>query len=353
MNGRFLGLCLLILIWAISVSAQNKIDEHGVQYPTEEELATNKRMTEVLRHPTLITLRLVSIPHDISKEQPTDTPAPYKQRDWIDFQLQIGHSFSEPLVIWQELDPYYDVRPELFKDGDLVAYTKEAQEIVNRREREPPNGSAAPQRLLPGREYEWQRVRLEDWYKPLGPGHYQLTVRRRFTWDGDWLQSSPVIFDVVARKPAAIPGTLRIEMVPAGLQGKPNGGPYGFGSEVHVTVVVVNNSDQRIKVEVVDNYYGNRLQLFKDGQLVPYTDEAEKLGRSKDENPQSVGVTSNFFLDPNTTTGLEELNLNNWYGPLLPGSYRLINRHRFEIDGPWTADSAELLFEVVPQGLKK
>lgn len=208
---RILGLCASILLLTVSVCAQSKIEEHEVQRPKEEELAANKRMTEALRHPALITLRLVSIPRDFSKEgEPTDTPAPYRQGDWIDFQLMISHSFSEPLLIWQELDPYYNLRPELIKDGDLVPYKKETQENVDRKERELPNGSAAPSRLPPGREYEWQRVDLEDWYKPLGPGRYQLTVRRRFTWDGDWLQSSPVIFDVLPEKqrpaePAAKP----------------------------------------------------------------------------------------------------------------------------------------------------
>jgi hypothetical protein len=58
---------------------------------------------------------------------------------------------------------------------------------------------------------------------------------------------------------------------------------------------------------------------------------------------------SGFFIEPKTTSQLEGLRLKNWYGPLAPGSYRLINRRRFEIDGPWTADSAELVFEVVRQ----
>jgi hypothetical protein len=55
-----------------------------------------------------------------------------------------------------------------------------------------------------------------------------------------------------------------------------------------------------------------------------------------------------FFLDPKTSSGLQQIYLKDWYGPLAPGSYRLIDRRRFEIDGPWTANSAELLF-VIPQ----
>jgi hypothetical protein len=140
-----------------------------------------------------------------------------------------------------------------------------------------------------------------------------------------------------------------IKLLPSNFQNKPEEKLYRLGSEAYVTVIVENNSDQRIKVEVIDLYYGNRLQLFKDGVLVPYREETAKLIQSKDESPRLVDVSSNLFLDPHTSSGLQNLNLKDWYGPLAPGLYRLINRRRFEIDGPWTADSAELWFEVVKQ----
>lgn len=36
-----------------------------------------------------------------------------------------------------------------------------------------------PVELLPGREYQWPTVKLDDWYDRLGPGHYELSVRKR------------------------------------------------------------------------------------------------------------------------------------------------------------------------------
>jgi hypothetical protein len=55
------------------------------------------------------------------------------------------------------------------------------------------------------------------------------------------------------------------------------------------------------------------------------------------------------MLQPATPTVLEELNLEDWYGPLEPGLYRLINKYRLDVERPWTNDSKELLFEVEPQ----
>lgn len=348
MGNKSFALCAIILASALSVLGQGTIDQHGVSHPTEEELAASKRLAELLRHPTFIMLHLLSSPRDVPRDKPTDTPAPYKVKDWVGFQLFITQNSSEKIMIWNSVDPYYEYRPELIRDGDIVSYTREAEERVKEAERKPPSGSGAPITMKPGREYDLNFGNLEDWYEPLGPGRYQLTVRKRFVWDGDWVQSNPVIFEVQPRSPAPIPDTVTIKLVPSAFQEQPEQKLYRLGSEVEVTVRVVNNSDQQIKIEVIDLYYGNRLQLFKDGILIPYREEAAKLIDSKDGSPRLVHVSSNLFLDPHTASGLQNLNLKDWYGPLAPGLYRLIDRRRFEIDGPWTVESAPLLFEVLP-----
>lgn len=343
-------LCVVTLGLASSVSAQGTIDEHGVYRGTEEEIAANKRLGELLRHPIFMTLRLTSIPHDVSREISSDTPPPYTVGDGIDFKLLLSQSLAETIVIWNTMWPYHEIRPELIRDGDILPLSKTAQERVDRASTESPSGSMALIHLAQGRQCEWLKIKLEDWYEPLIPGHYQLSVRQRFIDDGDWIQSNPVIFDVQARKPAMpIPSFVTVRLVPSDFQEKPGQKLYRLRSEASVTVLVVNNSDQRIKVEVIDHYYGNRFQLFKDGVLVPYREETAKLIQSKDDSPRVVEVSSNLFLDPHTSSGLQNLNLKYWYGPLSPGLYRLIDRRRFEIDGPWTADSPELIFEVVPQ----
>jgi hypothetical protein len=188
---------------------------------------------------------------------------------------------------------------------------------------------------------------MEDWYEPLAVGRYQLIVRKRFAGDGDWVESNPVVFDVRQRRAAApIPNGVRLILVPEDARSSSDGQPYRFGSGVNLRVDAVNESDQPIRVNVIDSYYGNRPQLWKDGKLVPYLKETAKLIESKDATPRLVEVVPDFFIDPKSYHPLG-LGLKYWYGPLSPGLYRLIDRRRFEIDGPWTADSAELLFEVV------
>ena len=142
---------------------------------------------------------------------------------------------------------------------------------------------------------------------------------------------------------------ITMEIPPRELLSKPGEKPYRVDAKLYVKVIAKNESDQRIRVKVVDPYYQNRPRLFKNGQLVAYRKEIAELIRSKDSDPQFMNMRRTLFLEPYSSAALPELDLNDWYGPLEPGSYRLINPYRPQIYGRWTAESAPLLFEVVKQ----
>ena len=142
---------------------------------------------------------------------------------------------------------------------------------------------------------------------------------------------------------------ITMEIPPRELLSKPGEKPYRVDAKLYVKVIAKNESDQRIRVKVVDPYYQNRPRLFKNGQLVAYRKEIAELIRSKDSDPQFMNMRRTLFLEPYSSADLQELDLNDWYGPLEPGSYRLINPYRPQIYGRWTAESTPLLFEVVKQ----
>jgi hypothetical protein len=345
MRRRTVCFYFMIFTCSLSVTGQSGSEGQGIKESREELRARNMRLHDRLNKPDFITLRLT---YSDALGRSIDTPQSYQVGDSFAFQLFITQSLSEQIELEVMLDSFCDTRTELFKDGDRVPYSKVAQRHIQNVENLSPGGSAGPLTLPAGQESGALTVRLEDWYEPLGPGHYQLSVRKRFDWTGEWVESNSLTFEVEARTPAALPDGLRIEIKPAALDEKTAPRPYRLGNDVYVRVVAVNNSDQRIKVEVADSHYGDRPQLFRQGQLVPFSSEGEKAWRMKEEHASAIGRASNFFLEPNTTTPLGELNLNTWYGPLPAGSYRLVNRRRFEIDGPWTAASTELWFDVVP-----
>lgn len=331
---------LLFVGSAVAVSAQS-----GDQQPTEAEKAVNRRRGEVLLRPMAITLRLAAM-----GREPRTTPPPYTVDDWMHFELFITQNSIEDLVIWNYLWPYREYRPELIRDGDPVPYTKYAEENLERVEREPPEGSMASSTLKPSREYLANYVKLEDWYdSPLKPGHYQLVVRKRFTLKGDWVESNSVTFDVAPRKtPNPIPDGFQVRLVVERPKEEQAAQAYRLGYNDGLVTELVNESDQRVYVSVIDQFYGHRPGLTKDGQVIPYSEEVTKLIDSKEKDARLVEVVNGFWLDPKTVQRLDGFSLKQWYGPLAPGIYHLTDRRRFEIGGYWTKDSAELIFEIIP-----
>ena len=163
------------------------------------------------------------------------------------------------------------------------------------------------------------------------------------------MESNPVTFDVGPRKvPNPIPDGLKVRLVFERPKQQPANGPYRLGFNDGLVSELVNDSDKRVYVAVIDKYYGHRPALTKDGQLIPYSDEVSKLIDSKEKDGRLVDVVNGFWLDPKTVQRLDGFSLKQWYGPLAPGIYHLTDRRRFEIGGPWTKGSAELIFEIIP-----
>jgi hypothetical protein len=138
-------------------------------------------------------------------------------------------------------------------------------------------------------------------------------------------------------------------VVPSEAETPLKGKAYRVGKNLRFKVMAVNDSDAIIRAYVVDTYYQNRPRLYKEDKAVPYLEKIAQLILAKDADPQFVRIGSTVLLRPATTTVLEELNLEDWYGPLQPGSYRLVDKYRIDVNGSWTEESKELLFEVVPQ----
>lgn len=132
---------------------------------------------------------------------------------------------------------------------------------------------------------------------------------------------------------------------------KPNE-PYRMGQQVRVRVIARNESAEQVTFALINVYAQNRLELFRNGKLVPYKPQIAKiLDKRKDAESDIIGVGRKDFIrvGPYSSATLEIINLSNWYDSLEPGSYQLTNRFRPQIGGPWSKDSKAVVFEVAPQ----
>jgi hypothetical protein len=127
-------------------------------------------------------------------ESPDKLKEHYKAGDKIYFRLLITNN-SIDKVVFSSSDSYQEQRPLLFRDGDEVPYRKSVAELLPAKDKEIMERSyrAAP---LEAGQTRTEYVELTDWYEPIQAGHYQLTVRRRFIWGGDWIDSKPITFEV-------------------------------------------------------------------------------------------------------------------------------------------------------------
>jgi hypothetical protein len=174
-----------------SVGQEKRVDDRGYVIGSEEHIAANKRMHDLMLNPTFSTLRLaVSNPDKVPQSEGS-----YQQGDRIRFDLFLTHSLTEPIEVL-EGDPYGDLRPELFRDGEPFPYLKRVQEIAERRQKKPETIAEVPSRLMAGKEYLIGTVDANEWYGVLPQGHYQFSVSRRFVYGGKWIQSDSLTFEV-------------------------------------------------------------------------------------------------------------------------------------------------------------
>jgi hypothetical protein len=158
-----------------------------------------------------------------------------------------------------------------------------------------------------------------------------------------------VLFSIPLMSRGRTNAVIELQMPDGELLSGPGETPYRVGSNVYIKVRAKNVSAEQIRVRIVDPYYQNRPQLVKNGKLLPYRAKIAELIRLKEADPQFWSMRHSVSLMPYSSANLRELDLNDWYEPLELGSYRLINRYRCEIRGPWSTDSAPLLFQVIAQ----
>lgn len=106
-------------------------------------------------------------------------------------------------------DPYCQNRPKLMKDGREVSYRSRVVEILRWKEREGCGaGRVFSAGLEPNEKQEVDFLMMNEgprvtqniiWYDPLGPGKYELSIRRRCgCYKEPETESNTIQFEVVA-----------------------------------------------------------------------------------------------------------------------------------------------------------
>ncbi|HWN11640.1 MAG TPA: hypothetical protein VNO50_20605 [Pyrinomonadaceae bacterium] len=117
----------------------------------------------------------------------------------ISFLLVITNASEEDVFGWSVFNSHILNRPQLYRDGALVSYRDNIMDLLETIDRRFPNGRSSSY-LLETRKSRTETIGLDDWYEPLQPGRYELSVWHRFLWGGEWLESPSVTFEVAGER---------------------------------------------------------------------------------------------------------------------------------------------------------
>lgn len=143
-----------------------------------------------LKSPTFVIVELVPMPRDVKNQH-----APYEQGDRITYKLLMTHSCPQPVVVLAA-DMYYQDRPELTRNGVIVPYRTKINQLVKLRDERMEVFSEKPITIEPGEKGQIALIDLRHWFGTLMDGHYELTLRHRFVWEGAWVQANSVTFEI-------------------------------------------------------------------------------------------------------------------------------------------------------------
>jgi hypothetical protein len=186
MNQFILAAALLCAAWA---GARR---EQASQAPPDQKERAERRL-ERLKNADIFLLKL-ALPFEMDTADYREGVR-FKADQKIYFRLIIQNNSPEQVTVYRD-DIRSELRPQLRKDGELIPFKMEVDELTKARDESPYVFGFKPSRLLPGRTTE-DRIELADWYDELQPGTYQLSVHRRFVFGGRWVESDAISFEVV------------------------------------------------------------------------------------------------------------------------------------------------------------
>lgn len=188
-DNRWFASGLLLVVVSITVQSQ-------VELQKSQDPQSNQSQSAVLDDASRIRMSLEFF--DPVKNDSTTTASQFLRGDKITIRLLFTHYYLDPQVISETGEQFRDTQIELLQDNVALPYLKSVQQSLARTEAELPTNSIAITTLLPDKEYKLAAINLSDWFGVLPPGHYQVTVKRRFSWAGKWIASEPLTFDIRA-----------------------------------------------------------------------------------------------------------------------------------------------------------
>jgi len=158
-------------------------------------MTKEEKRASILKHPASFKVELARRKPE-SYDPPGESHRPFKPGENIYFLIEVTSNLPDPINV-QIFNRYYQNRPELFHDGEPVAYREDiAKGLALIDANADYERYIETTTLLPAAPTKVGIIELRDWYDMLKPGKYRLINRQRFIIEGDWVETSSISFEV-------------------------------------------------------------------------------------------------------------------------------------------------------------
>jgi hypothetical protein len=126
---------------------------------------------------------------------------------------------------------------------------------------------------------------------------------------------------------------------------------FKLDEPIHIGILITNTARESVRVYDSNPWYQNRPQLTRDGNAVAYSENIRELIRQSDSGMlcEFTGLPHIVELKPDVPLRVESIKLQEWYGPLSRGHYKLFLKRTFACcaEEPWNTTN-EITFDVTP-----
>lgn len=199
MHTHHVVIILVLLITGMSeVIAQDKgkvVTPNG-EMPNVPGLEEKiERLQRLLENPDFLKLKVSHVKSKPIKDE-ENLIRDYKTGSEIGFELVVTNTSTEPFNIAFS-DFLKQTRPHLAKDGRVIHYHKKAAEAVRLNDVLMDRIYGLTVWLYPDKPQSIGVLKLSNWYEPLEPGTYELTIKNRLTRRGKWIEAPTMTFKVI------------------------------------------------------------------------------------------------------------------------------------------------------------
>lgn len=198
----FLILAALTLGGEVAAGQQQSgitVGPDGQMVTTPQMGAKLRKRREVLEDPDSfvfrITLKEERAPRNRRSPRHDAQGARFKVGEDVGFEVWVTNTSAEPFEIIVD-DTYQSHRPQLFREGELQPYRKEAVQTLEKRKTVWAGYHRPFKSLEPNHPQFVSLFDLKYWYGPLEPGKYRLLLKHNLD-SQKWFELPPVDFEVV------------------------------------------------------------------------------------------------------------------------------------------------------------